>query len=185
MTTANDKAYDKNLDRKCSPAALAVSLRTCTAFGMTKPRKNSEDVWTGHIYDLVFDYFGKEVRVETELKREWKEDWSRSIADPDVPYRWPTMDVPYRKRDKGILHANWHHIVGGDGKRAFWAPRKVVLSSPVSDKYCRNRQCEEPFFNIPLPSPMTTFWEEVNGVWKITHHWGVDGTLKIRNGVVL
>ena len=182
MPTANDKRYEKELDRQCSDAALAVSLRTCLKFGMKNPRRNREDVYTGHIYDLVFDYFGNEVRVETELKREWKEDWSRAIVHPDVPYKWDTMDVPYRKRDKGIKHANLHHIIGGDGKRAFWVPRDVVLASPVNDKYCRNRGCEEPFFNIPLPAPSSMFWIEENGEWKISHRWDADGNLKIKNG---
>lgn len=187
MPTANDKRYEEGLDRECSPAAMACSLRTCLAFGLKNPRKNVEGKrapdGTLHIYDLVFDCQGKELRVETELKKEWKTEWSKPVVHPDVNFKWPTMDVPYRKRDKADVHAHLHHIVGGDGKRVFWVWRKTVLSSPVSDKWVRNRGCYEPFFNVELPAPSSMFWEEVNGVWRITHRWDAKGNLTIKDGV--
>lgn len=95
----------------------------------------------------------EEWRLELEIKKDWGTKWL------EIPFKWPTMDIPYRKRDKAEEHATHHIVIGGDLKRLFIVNRNVVIDSPVTYKKVRNRNWqEEPFFNIPLPSPKSAFW---------------------------
>lgn len=183
MPTPNDKVFDKNTANECDPKANYASTQVCLAFGMCDIRENDESVYTGHIYDLIANYRGKDVRIETELKKDWGPAWSMPNCHPEVPYKWPTMDFPYRKRDKAKVHANFHDVVGRDLRRVFRVPRKVILESPVSEKWVRNRQCMEPFFNVALPAPCSAFWHKVDDNWQIARKWDKDLNLVIKDGV--
>lgn len=186
MPIANDKIFDKKEERECDPKAKQATCEVCCRFGMTNFRNNPEGRYTGHIYDIIAEYHGQDVRIETELKKEWGAGWSWPRKDtPDVPYKWDTMDFPYRKRDKGDVHAHVHDVVGIDMKRLFRVPRRIMLKAPTGEKYVRNRGCMEPFFRLPLPAPCSAFWHKVNGVWVLARKWDSDGNLVFKDGVKL
>lgn len=186
MPRPNDKAFDPEENRICDPIAKRISGEVCAAMGMTNIRENSEGRYRGHIYDIVAEYQGHTLRIETELKKEWGPKYCvPRQEEPDVPYRWDTMDFPYRKRDKAKVHAHVHDVVSGDQKHVFRVVRPIVLAAPVENKYVRNRCCEEPFFKVALPAPSSTFFEKVDGAWRIARRWDESGKLTIKDGVKL
>lgn len=179
----SNKEYEGWLDRKCSPIALAATMEICGEQGMYNFRKNDESVYTGHIYDLTARFRGRngreyDIRFETELKQKWKGlAWSQPIGHPDVPFMYPTIDFPYRKRDKADVHAHYHDIVGESW--LFRCHRSVVVQAPVHRKYCDNTGRKEPFFTVPLPAPRSQFWQKVDGVCVLVRKWNADGVLVV------
>jgi hypothetical protein len=103
-----------------------------------------------------------EWRIEAEIKQDWGSKWK------EIPFRYDTVDIPYRKRDKAEEHATHHMVIGGDLKRLFIVNREAVLKSPVNYKKCRNRGWEEePFFNVDIESPKSSFWFKESEKWKV------------------
>ena len=162
---ANDIPFDQDRCDLYDPAGKDVVVEWFNQFGFTGIEENLAEAKKkfSKIWDVKgLSLSGKEFRIEVEIKKDWGTKWK------DVPFRYSTMDIPYRKRDKAKEHATHHIVVGADLRRLFVVERSVVLDSPVTYKKVRNRGWqEEPFFNVPLPSPKSAFYfKNETGKWE-------------------
>lgn len=166
MTVPNDKRFDVRDYRECDPLAKALSFEVLEFLGFQDIVENTDE--SNGIFEKIWDIKGThkelgEWRIEGEIKRDWGTKW---IGGYIRPFKFSTMDIPYRKRNKAEEHATHHIVFGKDGNRAFVVERDVVLSSPVEYKQCRNREAPEPFFKVFVISPHSFFLIKSNGLWQ-------------------
>lgn len=165
MILSNDIRFSKTrhflYDKPAKEVAAEWMLQL--GFDNLEENKGEEKGNFKKIWDLKGNREGVgEWRIEAEIKVDWGTKWK------DVPFKYSTMDIPYRKRDKAEEHATHMMVIGGDYKRLFVVNREVMLESPVSYKKCKNRGWkEEPFFNIDIYSPKSFFWFKEKDSWKI------------------
>ena len=123
---------------------------------------NEENLNFKEIYDVkgFHDIFG-EWRIESEIKKDWGTKWK------EIPFRYPTMDIPYRKRIKSEIYTTHMMVIGGDLNRLFIVKREIMMNSNISKKKCRNRYSNElePFYNIDLNSKFSKFYFKLKGKW--------------------
>lgn len=166
ITIPNDKRYSKADGEKYDGPGKRVTVDFLTQAGFTDIFENLDE--SRRKFKRIWDIAGvhpetKEVwRVDCEIKNYWGTLWK------EQPFRYETMDVPYRKRDKTEEHATHHILIGEDLKRLFLVKREAVINAPVSEKWVRNRRQNEPFFNIDIRSPDGAFWiKDDSGKWNI------------------
>lgn len=164
MTIANDIRFSKERYEKYDGMAKDVATEWLTQMGFSELSENMDEA--NRKFRKIWDMRGQhpdlgEWRIEAEIKQDWGTKWL------EMPFKYPTMDIPFRKRDKTEQHATHMMVIGGDLKRLFVVNREVMLNSPKSYKKCRNRGwAEEPFFNIQLPAPQSSFWFKEGKKWK-------------------
>jgi hypothetical protein len=147
----NDKPFDKKESDNCDPKCKVVGTELLTQLGFLDIEENlgeSHGDFSG-IWDIrgTHPEFG-EWRFDVELKKDWGTVWL------EQPFRYSTVDIPFRKRDKAEVHATHHVVIGGDLERLFIVKRSVVLSSTVGYKMCRNRSAPEPFYKVRVENGM-------------------------------
>jgi hypothetical protein len=163
MPIANDIAFNKERYDKYDGPGKQVAVELLDQLGFFEIVENLGESQGN--FQNIWDVKGEhpevgEWRIESEVKEDWGTKWV------DVPFKFHTMDFPFRKRNKAIQHATHMMIVGGDHKRLFIVNREVMLESKVSYKPCRNRQEPEPFFNVDITSPKSAFYfKNKDGNW--------------------
>lgn len=160
---ANDKRFSRASYDENDPKGKQIAEEWFDQNGFFEIEENLKESKRDftEIWDLkgIHPIFG-EFRIESEIKKDWGTKWF------EMPFKWPSMDIPFRKREKADVHATHHMVIGGDLKRLFIVPRKVVLESPVTSKPCRNRNWEpEPFYNVQLPCEHSAFYFKTDDKW--------------------
>lgn len=168
MIATNDIRFCKNRFDLYDSNGKNIAREWLTQLGFENIQENEEESKRNfkEIWDLkgIHSEFG-EFRIEAEIKVDWGTKWL------EIPFKYPTMDIPYRKRDKTDVHATHMMVIGGDLKRLFIIKRETMLNSPVGSKKCRNRNwAEEPFFQIPLPCDHSTFYFKKKEEW-LPYKW--------------
>lgn len=173
MEVVGDKPFDHRENERSDGFSKDVLLDWLRFKGWTDFEENPESKYTGKIWDIkATPPGGRPLRFDSEVKWEWtpvpdaKERLWTSRARYGYPFRWPSMDFPWRKRDKAEEHANLHVIVGGDGLRLFMVHRRILLSSPVGYKPVWNRGgAKEKFFFVSPAQTGCTFYEKRGAEW--------------------
>ena len=166
----NDKPFSKEEYNKFDGPAKEVVIEWMRQLGFKDIAINEDEakrkfakIWDVCGYTVPN---GKQIRIETEVKADWGTVWTADRwKNRKYPFPWPTMDFPYRRRNKTLEHCTHHIVVGGDFRRFFIVPRNVVLESPVEEKWCRNRGGSEPFYRVNLPATNSAWFENENGIW--------------------
>lgn len=170
---ANDKSFSRNEHKKYDAKGKDAVCEMLVAINpnVTVEENDQESAqWKElppkqwKIWDVKATFPNGEVfTIECEVKHDWGIKWH------DVPFRFDTVDFPYRRRDRFKGEYGTHHIiVGGDDRRMFLVSRKILLASPIRYKMCRNRDGEEPFYGVEwkkLGNKVCFFFKESNG-WK-------------------
>lgn len=167
MPKPNDIRFCKDRYEKYDGPAKLVATEFLQQRGFKKISENLDESRGKFkkIWDVAGTHSKKSIgewRIEAEIKQDWGTKWF------DVPFKFHTMDFPYRKRDKAEEHATHMMIIGGDYKRLFIVNREAMLGSPVENKWCRNRKGSEPFFKVDIQDPKAAFYfkNEKTGKWK-------------------
>jgi hypothetical protein len=164
MLQANDIRFSKKRYDLYDNNAKTIAMEWLEQFNfknitenIQESKKNFSEIW-----DVKGDHekYG-EFRIEAEIKNDWGIKWL------EMPFKYDTMDIPYRKRDKTKVHATHHMIIGGDLNRLFIVKREKVLSAKVENKKVRNRNwAEEPFYRLSLPCEFSFFYfKNENNKW--------------------
>lgn len=167
MTVPNDIKFSKERYQKYDEPAKQIAIEWLGQLGFEDIQENTAEAQRN--FKEIWDVRGfkaevGEWRIEAEIKADWGTVWT------DMPFKWPTMDIPYRKRDKAEVQATHMMVIGGDYQRLFIVNRDVMLNeefTKISSKWVRNRKREEPFFNIVLPAPKSAFWFKKNSKWSL------------------
>jgi hypothetical protein len=165
----NDKRFDPECHKKHDADAKHIAQEWLKQMGFRDIKENLKEAQRN--FKEIWDVSGQhellgEWRLEAEIKVDWGTKWV------DEPFKYSTVDVPFRKRDKAEVQATHQMVIGGDHKRLFIVKREVMLDpeiTQVTSKACRNRGWQkEPFYNIPIKAPHSSFWVKRNGRWKIS-----------------
>lgn len=167
----NDKSFCSKAWKEYDAIAKEVITELMAQFKFSDIEANirEEQGRFDHIYDVSgVTPAGVEIRIEGEVKKDWGTSWTaKDWVGYAWPFNWDTMHIPFRKRDKAKVHATHHAVIGGDKSRLFIVHRSVVLSSPVIEKWCRNRGSKEPFYSVLLPAPQSLWFEKNSeGLWE-------------------
>jgi len=164
MPKPNDIKFDSKRHKQNDDVAKDVAKEILEQLEFTNIRENEKESQGdfSEIWDIGGDFNGKQILIEAEIKRDWGTKWAK------FPFKWGTVDIPYRKRNKTKVQSTHMLVISGSLDMAFLVSRENMLSSSISNKDCRNREEKEPFFNIALIDG--TFLAKKNGVWgKITY----------------
>jgi len=145
QNTTDKKPYSKKDYEESDYRAKVVTARFMMRdgkFSLKESIKNQKEAYKSHDVIMVRNRDGFKIKIETEQKRCWwkSEEWQG----------YPTIDVPYRKKDSKAdtfiqINLYWDTLAV--------APMKDVLNAPTSRK---NAKCSnvstvgEMFFNVDL-----------------------------------
>lgn len=160
--STNDIRFSKQRYARYDGIAKEVAFEWLKQLGFKDVVENLDE--SRRKFDKIWDVTGfreelGQWRIEAEVKQDWGTIWH------EIPFKYSTIDIPYRKRDKAEEHATHMMVIGGDLKRMFVCKRDVMLTSPVTNKKVRNRGwADEPFYNIDLSCG--SFWFKDKKKWR-------------------
>ena len=148
MATEVRKPYEESLNIYDKRAKKYIKIIMC-GNGCNFLRENVYEA-TGEFlegkWDVEFEKNGEIICVEGEIKDIENEGWWGEWVNWPWPFRWPDVQIPWRKRNN---RGDYYFVISPDGKYFFVCKKEVLRNSPVGVVPNKKVRKGEKFFKVP------------------------------------